>query len=63
MGGRGGFRAALPQSALSKMVLACKGIEVVSLNPWKEEEYEGKHDFRDNALDFKLKLIELHVKY
>ena len=53
MGGKGGFRAALLQSALSKMVLACKGVKVVSVNPWKEEEYDRKHDCWNDAPDFK----------
>ena len=44
MGGKGGFRAALLWSALSNMVLACRGIKVVSVNPWKEVEYDMKYD-------------------
>ena len=42
------------------MVLACRGIKVVSVNPWKEEEYDGKHDHWDDALDFKPKAGHLN---
>ena len=37
------------------MVLACKGIKVVSVNPWREEEeeYDEKHDFWNDTPEFK----------
>ena len=43
MGGRGGSRAALCLSALIRTELACKGVKIVSANPYKVKIWYNKH--------------------
>ena len=45
MGSKGGLEAAHLWSALSKIVLACRGVSVVSEKPCADVKYGMKFDF------------------